>query len=341
MKIIVFIDTWQPQVNGVVTVYQNITRELTKRNHLIKVVHPFLFKTFPMPLYPEIRLSYNHFRKVGEVVREFKPDAIHIATEGPIGLTARNYCGRNKIPYTTSYHSKYPEYVNLRLKFIPLRFLYHFIFKFHQNSQCILVPSENFARELLEKKFKRIKVWKSGYDKATFNPKNQVRTLFKKPIFLYVGRIAVEKNITSFLSLALPGTKVVVGDGPQRSDYEKKYPDAVFLGYKRGKELAGYYAAADVLVFPSKTDTLGLVMLESIACGTPVAAFNVTGPKGVIENGVNGFLGDDLKENCLKALTLASGKVLRTARKWSWENSAQVFLDSLSRVEGNKLGGNK
>lgn len=331
-KVFLVTDAWTPQINGVVTTYKNVIKILKKEGFEFYVLHPKMFKTFPLPFYPEIQVAYNHFFKIGKLINEFKPDYIHIATEGSLGLSVRKYCNKKKIPYTTAYHTKFPEYIKSRNIPVPLFVSYKFLRDAHKKSKSVLVPTMSVKKELKQKKFNNLKVWSRGYDSTIFNSSRKIDLGFEKPVFLYVGRVAVEKNIEEFLKLKLPGTKVVVGDGPSKLVLEKKYPDVVFVGYKKGVELAKYYASCDVFVFPSLTDTLGVVMIEAIACGTPVAAFNVTGPRDIITNGVNGFKGSDLQKCALKCMKLSRKKSANSASKWSWENTAKIFKNTLERI---------
>lgn len=332
MKILIFTDAWLPQVNGVVRTYQQIIPLLEKEGHQVKVIHPEMFKTVPCPTYPEIRLAYAGFKKVEEEIDEFDPDAVHIATEGTIGRFGQKYCKKRHYSFTTAYHTKFPEYVRERVP-VPVGITYGIVRKFHSKGIATLVNTESHRRELLKRGFKNMVIWTRGYDRDSFKPSLRKDLGYEKPIFLYVGRLAPEKNIEAFLQLDLPGTKVVVGDGPEKAGLEKKYPDTKFVGYKFKKELGTYFASSDVFVFPSLTDTLGIVMIEALATGTPIAGYNVTGPKDVVKNGVNGYVGNDLKKAAMKSLKLDRKEVLKTAKDWSWENCAKTFIDTLRPIK--------
>jgi glycosyltransferase involved in cell wall biosynthesis len=337
MRFVLVTDAWAPQVNGVVRTWQHVTTEMTKLGHEPTVIHPGLFKTIGAPRYPEIRLALLPGRAVRKQLDTLDPDAIHIATEGPLGMAARKWCTKRNIPYTTSYHTQFPHY--LRQYFgIPKTLSYKFIRYFHGKARHTLVPTQQVGRELENNGLRNIVVWSRGVDTDLFKPGYDTPDTMKdlpSPRFIYAGRIAIEKNIEAFLKLDLPGTKVVIGDGPPRNALEKKYPEAVFVGYRFGEDLAAHYAAGDVFVFPSMTDTFGVVMLEANASGLPVAAYPVTGPIDVVQQGQTGYVYKDLKQAALDALDLDSDDCVAFARRNSWSRCAQTVLDHLAIRRAN------
>jgi glycosyltransferase involved in cell wall biosynthesis len=317
----------------VVVSLQNTLRWLTSWGHEVRVLSPEGFRTMPMPTYPEIPLALFPAREVARRFGDFDPQAVHIATEGPLGSAARAYCLRHGLAFTTAYHTCFPEYVRPRFG-VPLSWTYAWLRRFHAPSSGVLVATQAI-RELLEARgFRNIVEWSRGVDTRLFMPTAHRATDLRRPIFLYVGRVAVEKNIGAFLSLDLPGTKVVVGDGPQRAELERRFPDVIFVGFKQGADLAGYYQRADAFVFPSRTDTFGLVLAEAMACGTPVAAYPVRGPIDVVTDPSAGVLDADLQSAALRALELDRGKVRRFAERFSWEASSRQFLDHLVPARG-------
>jgi glycosyltransferase involved in cell wall biosynthesis len=329
MRILLATDAWEPQVNGVVRTLTRTVAECRAMGHEVEVISPDQFKTVPMPTYPEIRLALGAYEEIRERFRAFEPDGIHIATEGPIGMAARRICLEWKLPFTTSYHTKYPEYVNARLP-VPLSVGYAFMRWFHKPSGRVMVATPTMQADLEKHGFRNISHWSRGVDTDLFRPGlPDVYGDLPRPIFAYVGRVAVEKNIEAFLELDLPGTKVVVGDGPSRAELEAKYPDAKFVGAKFGEDLAAHYCGADVFVFPSWTDTFGLVILEAMACGTPVAAFPAPGPIDIIPGSNAGVIDDDLRTACLEALKLDRKTVRAYAEKFSWRASAEEFVQNL------------
>jgi glycosyltransferase involved in cell wall biosynthesis len=336
MRILLATDAWEPQVNGVVRTLTRIVAELREMGHEVEVISPDQFSTFPLPTYPEIKLAVGAYERVQERFKSFEPEAIHIATEGPIGLAARRICVEWKLPFTTSYHTRFPEYVSARLP-LPLAAGYAYMRWFHRPSGRLMVATPTMREELDRHGFRNLSHWSRGVDTELFHPRRRgnpdVYAGMKRPIFLNVGRVAVEKNIEAFVCLDLPGTKVVVGDGPQREELKEKYPNVVFAGAKFGEELAAYFAGADVFVFPSLTDTFGLVLLEAMASGTPVAAFSAPGPIDLVPNSGAGVLapgqGGGLKEACLEALKLDRETVRRFAERFSWRACAEEFQRNL------------
>jgi len=328
MKIAIVSDTWN-NVNGVVTTLRATVAELEARGHEVLVIEPSMFHSVPMWKYPEIRLSWNLW-KVGPMIRSFDPDCIHIATEGPIGLAARWYCKvkSRAIPHNTSYHTKFPEYLKIQFG-IPVQLGHFFMKVFHKFSHRVLVTTPTMKQELSVKGFKNLVVWNRGVDRTVFHPALRSHSQVKKPILLCVSRASPEKGLDDFCSLQVPGTKILVGDGPYLHKLKQKYTDVVFVGYKHGDQLAQYYADADVFVFPSKTDTFGVVMLEAMACGTPVAAYPVTGPIDVISPGVNGVMDQDLNLAVQTCLVLNRHTVEQSSQAYTWSACTQVFLDNL------------
>jgi len=336
MRILVATDAWEPQVNGVVRTLTRTVAECRAMGHEVEVVSPDQFKTFPLPTYPEIKLAMGAYEPVQERFKSFEPEAIHIATEGPIGLAARRICVEWKLPFTTSYHTKFPEYVSARLP-LPLSAGYAYMRWFHHPSGRLMVATPTMREELAEHGFRNISPWTRGVDTDIFHPRRpdepDVFEGLPRPIWLNVGRIAVEKNIETFLALDLPGTKVLVGDGPQREELAERYPNVVFRGPRFGDDLAAHYACADVFVFPSLTDTFGLVILEAMATGAPVAAFPAPGPIDIIPNSGAGVLAatctEGLREACLDCLKLDRDAVRAYAERFSWRASAEEFVRNL------------
>lgn len=330
LRVLIVTDAWKPQVNGVVRTLDTLGRQLTKFGNEVRYITPDMFRTLPMPTYPEIRLAIAPNRRIAKIINEFHPDAIHIATEGPLGLAARRFCVRRDHPFTSSFHTRFPEYLHARTKF-PVSWGYNFIRWFHSPASALMVATHSLKQELEEKGFKNIRIWRRGVDVEQFRLGPKDFLSHPRPIWLYVGRIAVEKNIEAFLELDLPGTKLVVGDGPQRAELEAKYPQAVFVGAKFGEELTGIYAASDVFVFPSKTDTFGLVNVEALACGIPVASYDVQGPRDILEGSKVGAVSDDLLDACRRALNCATPEECRAhAMKFSWEAGTKQFLENLA-----------
>lgn len=338
MRITLVTDAWTPQVNGVVRTWTTIIGMLEAAGHTVTVIAPDRFRTFPCPGYPEIPLAWHPLHKVAGMIRDSRPDAIHIATEGPIGLAARIHCGRKGLPFTTSYHTKFPEYLHARAP-VPLAWSYAGMRWFHNGGKGMLVATETLRRDLESRGFRHVRRWTRGVDTELFHPRphaEQAEAMrdLPRPISLYVGRAAVEKNIAAFLDLDLPGTKVVVGDGPQLPELQRRYPAVVFAGAKHGEELARHYAAADVFVFPSRTDTFGLVMLEALASGLPVAAYPVTGPLDVLTPSV-GRMDEDLRAAVLSALDIPREACRAHALENGWDACARQLLDSLVATSGS------
>ena len=331
MRILLVTDAWHPQVNGVVRTLEEVTSHLCAAGHRVEIVSPERFPGFAMPSYPEIRLSLVFPASLRKIIRGFLPDQIHIATEGPLGVAARRACLQLKRPFTTSYHTRFPEYVRVRLP-IPLSWSYAFMRRFHNAGTACLVATPSIAAILRDHGFKTVVNWTRGIDRERFHPRPGDTLArdngWQRPIFMNVGRISIEKNLEAFLALDLPGTTVVVGDGPQRAELQRKYRDAVFTGVKSGEELARHYAAADVFVFPSLTDTFGNVLLEALASGVPVAAFPVPGPLDVIGTSGAGVLDADLRKAALSALQVPRERALAHAASFDWDECVRMFLEA-------------
>jgi glycosyltransferase involved in cell wall biosynthesis len=294
----------------------------------VHVISPEGFRTVPMPTYPEIPLALLPGREVSRRIAALAPDAIHISTEGPIGIAARAHCVRHGLAFTTAYHTCFPEYVKPRFH-VPLAWTYAWLRRFHGASSAVMVATPAIRGLLEAHGFRNLADWSRGVDTDLFVPNRERFANLRRPVFLYVGRVAIEKNLAAFLSLELPGTKVVVGDGPQRRELEARFPDAVFAGTRTGVELASYYQRADVFVFPSRTDTFGLVMAEAMACGTPVAAYPVRGPIDVVKDPAAGVLDNDLRAAALAALALDRDRVRRYGERFTWEACSRQFVSCL------------
>jgi glycosyltransferase involved in cell wall biosynthesis len=327
MRIMIVSDAWAPQINGVVVTLRNTIRELTRLGHEVSTLTPMSFRTIPCPTYPEIRLSVIPGRRVAETIDAFDPSALHIATEGPLGLAARAHALRTRRPFTTAYHTQFPEYIHARTR-LPVGIAYRGMRWFHSPAKSLMVATHDIRKRLVDRGFRNLAMWSRGVDTDLFRPGPRTAEV-ARPLFLYAGRVAVEKNIQAFLSLNLPGTKWVVGDGPARAELQRRFPDAVFFGMKTGEDLAWHFRQADVFVFPSRTDTFGLVMLEAMASGTPVAAFPVTGPVDVVQEGVSGVLDSDLRRAALAALELSREGVAAHARESSWARCTAQFVANL------------
>jgi glycosyltransferase involved in cell wall biosynthesis len=325
MKFAIISDAWYPQVNGVVKTLTYTRDELLKLGHTVEMITPDGFHTIPCPTYPEIRLSLLPGRTVARRLDALAPDAVHISTEGPLGLSARAWCVRHDFPFTTTFHTQFPEYVQLRAR-IPLGLSYAFMRWFHNAGRATMVATRTLHERLASRGFTHLAMWSRGVDTELFRPRDKDLYADARPIFLYMGRVAIEKNIEAFLGLDLPGTRVVIGDGPDLDVLKRRYPAARFLGYKTGEDLARHVAAADVFVFPSLTDTFGLVLIEALACGVPVAAFPVQGPIDVIDNGVTGMLDEDLRAAALKALNLEPAACRAAALRYTWAACTRQFL---------------
>lgn len=334
MRILIVTDAWYPQVNGVVRTLTAMRDELRAMGNSVHMLTPEGFTSLPCPTYPEIRLALVGPRSVGKVVSQFLPCAIHIATEGPLGLAARRFCVKRGIPFTTAFHTRFPEYIEARFR-LPISWTYPLMRWFHKHSAVVMAPTPAVVENLRRRKFDKARLWGRGVSTDLFKPGPKVPIDGNKPVLLSVGRVAVEKNIEAFLDLKQEGTKVVVGDGPMLESLKSRYPEVLFVGAKQGEELVSYFNAADVFVFPSRTDTFGLVMLEALACGVPVAAYPVTGPRDVITDPKVGCLDEDLETAVAKALTLKREDCVAFAHRHSWTASATTFRSYLQEFDPN------
>jgi glycosyltransferase involved in cell wall biosynthesis len=328
MRILVATDAWHPQVNGVVRTYERLAEEISVHGVELVFLTPGEFRTLPCPTYPEIRLALPGYHYVIERLGMIRPDAVHIATEGPVGWMTRRYCRRRGIPFTTSFHTRFPEYLSSRFG-MPAGWIYAIQRRFHNSGAGMMVASSSLAKELEARGFEGIMPWTRGVDTRLFRPRACRNFGADKPVFLYVGRVAVEKNIEAFLRLDLDGRKVVVGSGPMLETLKAQFADVIFTGKLTGEALAEAYASADVFVFPSLTDTFGIVLIEAMASGVPIAAFPVTGPFDNVTQGVTGILDEDLREAAMRALDLDRTKVRERALEYSWANASRLFLSNI------------
>ncbi len=334
MRIQIFTDAWTPQINGVVRTLKTTTQILQQQGHQVDVVAPDRFLTYPLPTYKEIQLPLNPAWGMSRLIEDFSPQAIHIATEGPIGWAARMYCRRHQIPFSTSFHTRFPEYIKSRVG-VPRRWVYRLLRRFHRPAENTMVPTPTVLQNLKDRGFGHLSLWTRGVDTKLFHPeqkKIEITQASARPVLLYVGRVAVEKNLQAFFDLRTEGCKVVVGDGPQLATLKKRHPEVLFVGAKTGEELAAYYASADVFVFPSKTDTFGLVMLEALASGVPVAAYPVEGPIDVIRDERAGILDLNLQTAVDRALKLNRSDCRKYAESFSWERAVGQFFNNLAPI---------
>lgn len=330
MRILIATDAWTPQVNGVVRTLETLGTQLRRLGHEVRFVTPDGFRTVPMPTYPEIKLALFARRAVGRIIDEFRPEAIHIATEGPLGLATRRNCMRRGISFTTSFHTRFPEYIQARFG-VPTSWSYAGLRWFHGPATAVMVATRTLESDLKMRGFENLRLWSRGVDVELFKPGAKDWLSLPRPVFLYVGRVAIEKSVEEFLKLDLPGSKLVVGDGPQLAELRGRYPAVRFAGPKFGDDLARHYAASDVFVFPSRTDTFGLVVLEALASGLPVAAHPVQGPIDIFgEDRTAGALSDDLGEAARRAMTLNPQACRLFAKNFSWETCTRQFLTNLA-----------
>lgn len=338
MRIMLITDAWTPQVNGVVRTMKRVITECEAQGHEWEVISPQNgFFTIPLPTYTEIKLAIGAKRYIERRFDKFEPDAVHIATEGTLGMAGRAVCLENKHPFTTSYHTRFPEYIAARIP-VSIDFGYRYVRWFHKYSGKVMVATPSMRQELIDRGFINVQSWTRGVDTELFHPekriaensKNDMFADLPRPIFLNVGRVAIEKNIEAFLNLELPGTKVVIGDGPYLETLKQKYPNAKFFGHMFGEELATAYASSDVFVFPSLTDTFGLVILEAMASGTPVAAFRAPGPMDIIPKSKSGVISDNLLTACKECLSLNRAECRKFALQYSWKACAEAFIENLA-----------
>jgi glycosyltransferase involved in cell wall biosynthesis len=328
VRIVLISDAWHPQINGVVTTVTNTVATLKTLGHEVELITPDRFKTYPWPGYPDVGMAFLCGPSLRPIIKAFKPDAIHLVTEGSIGYAARRYCREFGYRYTSSYLSQFPEYFKMRTGF-PMLISTTYLRWFHSESARVMVATPSLEQEMRQKGYQRLARWSRGVDTELFRPRTKDFIQDQRPIFMYTGRVAVEKNIEAFLKLELPGTKYVVGDGSQREVLEKKYPNVRFTGYQQGENLARFMAAADVFVFPSRTDTFGVVLLEALASGVPVAAYPVQAPNDVITDSAVGVLNEDLQQAALTALSLNPQSCRNYALEYTWEKCTQQFVDNL------------
>jgi glycosyltransferase involved in cell wall biosynthesis len=329
MRIMIVTDAWFPQTNGVVSTLAQTAAWLGRFGHEVRLLTPRDFRSIACPTYPEIRLSLFPYKKIESGILGFAPQALHIATEGPLGLSARRFCRKWGMRFTTSYHTQFPQYLRARLP-IPLKVSYRALRRFHGAAVRCMVSTASMRTELAAQGFGNLAQWQRGVDTELFRPRPKEFLALPRPIAAYVGRVAVEKNIDAFLGMAWSGSKIVIGDGPERARLERRYPGAIFTGFKFGDDLASHLAAADVMVFPSRTDTFGLVNLEAMACGVPVAAYPVTGPIDVIQNGLTGALDLDLAKAAQRALQIDPKACRARALQSGWDISSRQFEGNLA-----------
>jgi glycosyltransferase involved in cell wall biosynthesis len=331
MKILVATDAWVPQVNGVVATYQRLAAELPALGAHLVFLKPDDFETVAMPRYREIALAVPSISRCAAVIDAVAPDHIHIATEGPVGWLARSYCRRRGLTFTTSFHTRFPEYAAEHFGF-PQAIVYAGMRRFHNAGAGVMVATESLRRDLANRGFRNVMPWTRGVDTDFFKPRSDRLFGSEGPVFLYVGRVSREKNIEAFLSADLPGIKAVVGDGPHLCALAERFPGVRFAGLRTGEDLARHFASADVFVFPSRTDTFGLVILEAMASGLPVAAYPVTGPIDLIEDGVSGAVDEDLSVAARRALALSRDDARRRALAFTWRATAEMFLKTIRQA---------
>jgi glycosyltransferase involved in cell wall biosynthesis len=331
LRIAIVSDAWRPQINGVVRTIETIVKLLQAEGHEVEVFGPDRFRTLPCPTYPEIRLSLFPSARLNHMLKLFAPDAIHLVTEGPLGWAARKFCLVRDIPFTSAYHTRFPEYVRARIR-VPLAWSYAFVRRFHAPSAAVLVVAQSIRDELAARGFKNLVPWSRGVDIAAFRPQPREESNEPRPVWLYAGRVAIEKNIKAFLDLDLPGTKWVVGGGPQLKELQRRYKDIRFFGSVDTEELSRRYAQADCFVFPSRTDTFGLVMVEALASGIPVAGYPVPGPLDVVTTPKVGAVDEDLRTACLAAIGCDPVDCRAHAETFTWEQCARQFHDTLRQI---------
>jgi glycosyltransferase involved in cell wall biosynthesis len=331
MRVLVATDAWHPQVNGVVRTLMSFAESARRQGASIEFLTPDGFPSVALPTYPSLRCALPTRREIAQRIERARPNAIHIATEGPVGHSVRSYCIKQGLPFTTSYTTRFPEYISARVP-VPEAWSYAVLRRFHAAASVTMVSTRSLMSELAARGFRHLGLWTRGVDTELFRPEPAIGLPLPRPLFVSVGRVAVEKNLEAFLALDLPGSKVVIGEGPQEAELRRRFPDATFLGHIEGEVLAAHLAAADVFVFPSRTDTFGIVQLEALACGVPVAAFPVTGPRDVVGDHAVGVLDDDLRKACLGALQISRAACRAFALEHTWDVSARQFLGHASSV---------
>ncbi len=336
MRILLATDAWDPQVNGVVKTLQATTRELRRRGHGVHVIAPNLFRRAGLPGYPEIEVAWPDQRVIRRILADGRPDHIHIATEGPIGWAMRRIALREGLVFTTSFHTRFPEYLRARLP-VPIGLTYRALRSFHNAGNGVMVATPSIRAELERRGFDKVMAWGRGVDLSGFKPVAAIDPYagLPRPIFLSVGRLAREKNLEAFLSLPLPGSKVVIGDGPAATDLRTRFPEAIFLGSRTHADLPIFYAAADVFVFPSRTDTFGLVLIEALACGLPVAAFPAPGPVDIVGGSGAGVIADNLATAALAALAVDRAACRNHAERFTWSRATDQFVANLERAHAD------
>ena len=333
MKIVIVTDAWTPQVNGVVTTLVDLRSRLTALGHVVEMIEPSRFRTIRCPGYAEIELAWRAGDQLRRELEAARPDAIHVATEGPLGLATRAYCRRHRLPFTTAFHTRFPEFLSAAFG-VPASWGYAALRRFHAASAGVMVPSAGTLEILRAHGFVNLRRWSHGIDLSLFQPKAGAWLGWPRPIFLFVGRISPEKNLEAFLGLDLPGSKVVCGGGPSLARYRHRFPDVHWMGSVPRHQLVDFYSAADSFVYPSRTDTFGLVMLEALACGTPVAAFPVDGPLDVVGASDGGVLDEDLREAALRSLSVPRERARARALEFDWDRVANEFASHLVPVHG-------
>lgn len=328
MKIVIVTDAWGPQVNGVVTTLVDLRQRLAAAGHAVVVIEPSVFRTIRCPGYAEIELAWRPLVEIARLLEAAEPEAIHVATEGPLGLAARRYCRRQRLPFTTAFHSRFPEFLAAAFGF-PASWGYAVLRRFHSASSGVMVPSFGTSEILRRHGFANLRPWSHGIDLELFCPRARVDLTWPRPVFLYVGRVSPEKNLEAFLRLDLPGTKVVCGAGPLLGRYRRQYPQVHWNGSTPRHQLVDFYNAADSFVYPSRTDTFGLVMLEAMACGTPVAAFPVAGPLDVVGASDGGVLDVDLRRAALRSLEVPRERARARALEFDWNRVCREFVSYL------------
>lgn len=331
MRVLIATDAWHPQVNGVVRTLTSLADKACRLGINVDFLTPDGFPSFPLPTYPELRCAIPDTREIARRIERLSPNAIHIATEGPIGYVVRRYCLRRGLPFTTSYTTRFPEYISART-WIPETLSYAILRRFHAAAAVTMVSTASLMNDLAARGFRRLGMWTRGVDTDIFKPDYEIDLDLPRPIFMCAGRVAIEKNLEAFLSLKLPGSKVVIGDGPHLAELRRRFPDTKFFGLLQGENLAAHLAAADVFVFPSRTDTFGVVQLEALACGVPIAAFPVTGPMDVVGKEPVGVLDEDLRAACISALQLSRQACREFALTRSWDTSARQFIGHVNKV---------